>query len=250
MKNKLLFASLILALSIISCDNSKTKKGSTKPQDTLNIKKDSSKNLVSKVEKANNFGDFVPKGYVIFDKLFGDLNKDGLEDCVIIIKGTDKSKVITDEYRSVLDRNRRGIIVLFNKDGNYEIASKNYSCFSSENEDGGVYYSPELDFEIKKGNLYINYAHGRYGYWSFIFRYQNSDFELIGYDSSNNTGPIVNSSTSINYITKKKIVNVNTNENAETEGETFKETITKINASELLKLSEIKDFDELHLSED
>jgi len=192
--------------------------------------------------------EFVPKGFVVFDTVYGDLNKDGTDDCVLIIKGTDKSQIITDEYRGQLDRNRRGIIVLFNKNEHYELVVKNYSCFSSENEDGGVYYAPELSIEIKKGNLYINYAHGRYGYWGYTFRFQNSDFELIGYDDSDDRGPVVNSQTSINFSTKEKIVKVNTNENADSGEEVFKTTATKINIERLIKLSEINDFNELEMS--
>lgn len=191
---------------------------------------------------------FLPEGYVIFDTTYGDLNKDGAEDCILIIKGTDKSKIIKDESRGELDRNRRGIIILFNKDGKYELAVKNYNCFSSENEEGGNYYAPELSVEVNKGNLYVHYAHGRYGYWSYTFRFQNSDFELIGYDASDNFGPVVNTEVSINYLTKKKLTKENTNTNAEGGDEIFKETMKKIEVNKLTKLSEIEDFDELEVN--
>ena len=200
------------------------------------------------VELKQNPSDYLPKGYVIFEKIVGDLNKDGIEDCVLIIKGTDTSKIITDEYRGKLDRNRRGIIVLFNKKDHYELAVKNYNCFSSENEDGGVYFAPELSVEIKKGNLHVHYGHGRYGYWQYTFRFQNSDFELIGYDESNG-GVVIESETSINFLTKMKQKKVNTNENAQGGDEVFKETWKKISVNKIIKLSEIKDFDELDMSE-
>jgi hypothetical protein len=194
----------------------------------------------------NDIAAFIPKGYVITEKIHGDLNKDHLEDCIIIIKGTDKKRVIKDKNLGELDRNRRGIIVLLKAKNGYVLAAKNYDCFSSENEDGGVYFAPELDISIKAGNLYIHYAHGRYGYWEYTFRYQHADFEFIGYDDSDNRGPVVNSETSINYLTKKKIVKENTNANAETDGEeVFKTTKTTINEIKLIKLSEIKDFDNL-----
>jgi len=45
----------------------------------------------------------------------GDLNTDGLEDIVLLIKGTNASKIVDDEYVGKLDRNRRGIIVLLKK---------------------------------------------------------------------------------------------------------------------------------------
>ncbi len=137
---------------------------------------------------------------------------------------------------------------MFNKNDKYELAKKKLDCFSSENEDGGVYYAPELSIEIKKSNLYISYSHGRYGYWGYTFRFQNSDFELIGYDDSDNHGPVVNSGTSINFSTKKKIVKVNTNENADSGEELFKTTTKRIKIYRLIKFSEIKDFDELDMS--
>lgn len=246
MRNYISFSSIILSLLInIGCDKSKTKQETSEIKDTITAKSDLPEKPIPSSEIKNKPTDFVPKDYVVFDKIFGDLNKDGLEDCVLIIKGTDKSKFVNDEYQGVLDRNRRGIIVLLNKNGNYELATKNYDCFSSEHEEGGVYYAPELGFEIAKGNLYIHYAHGRYGYWAYTFRYQNSDLELIGYDSSENTGPIINSEISINYLTRTKIFKENTNENAESEGEIFKKTVSKISRTKLIRLSEIKDFDEL-----
>ncbi len=203
--------------------------------------------LFGQVEQKPNPADFVPKGYVIFEKIKGDLNKDGVDDYVLIIKGTNKSKIITDQSRGKLDRNRRGIVILLNKKNSYELAAKNYDCFSSENEDGGVYFAPELSVEIKKGNLYVNYGHGRYGSWKYTFRYQNADFELIGYDTTNG-GVVVSSEKSINFLTKKKLEKVNTNENAQGGDEVFKETEKNITINKLIKLTKIKDFDTLDMS--
>jgi len=195
-----------------------------------------------------NPSDFLPKGYVVFEKITGDLNKDHIDDCILLIKGTDTGKIITDEFRGRLDRNRRGMIILFRKNGKYELALKNYNCFSSENEDGGVYFAPELSIEIGNGNLYVQYGHGRYGNWKYTFRNQRSGFELIGYDASDCRGPIINSMTSINFLTKTKQVKLNINENADSGEEEFKTRSTKIKVGELIKLSGIKDFDELDFS--
>lgn len=114
---------------------------------------------------------------------------------------------------------------------------------------GGVYFAPELSVEIIKGKLDISYGHGRYGYWSYTFRYQNNDLELIGYDASSNHGPTVLSETSINFLTKKKILNVNINDDYEAD-EVFKKTESRISKSKLIKLSEIEDFDEFEVSEE
>ncbi|WP_339662451.1 hypothetical protein [Croceibacter atlanticus] len=191
--------------------------------------------------------DFIPKGYTEFKKYSGDLNKDGLEDYVLIIKKTDSANVVMNRFDKKVDRNRRGIIVLFKNANGYELADKNLECFSSENEDGGVYFAPELWIEIKDNKLYIHYGHGRYGYWKYTFRFQKSNFELIGYDSSSNRGPVTNRETTINFLTKKKLTKENTNENAEGGDEVFKENWNDIELDNLIKLSEIKDFDELDM---
>jgi len=238
-----LFTFLLLA----SCEQQKSERTTIFISDTIGTNNNSKDHDTLIIEGKKNPTDFLPKGFVIFQKITGDLNKDGLEDCVLIIKGTDKNQIISDEYRGQLDRNRRGIIVLFNKGGQFELAVTNYNCFSSENEDGGVYFPPELSIEIRNGNLFIHYAHGRYGYWQYNFRYQNSDFELIGYEARNG-GAVTTSETSINFLSKKKQERVNTNENAKGGDEVFEETWEKINVSRLIKLSEIKDFDNFDMN--
>lgn len=190
--------------------------------------------------------DFIPQGYVLYEKVFGDLNKDNIEDCILIIKGTKKENIVENRFDEVVDRNRRGIIVLFKTENGFQKVTENLSCFSSENEDGGIYFAPELYFNVKRGNLIIHYAHGRYGFWSYTFRYQDSKFKLIGYDETNG-GVVVRNETSINFLTKKKLTRENTNEDAEGGDEVYKETWSKIKITKLLNLSEINDFDSLEM---
>lgn len=198
--------------------------------------------IIAQTTLKSNANDFIPKGFVLSSTSIGDLNKDGVDDKVLLVKGTDKGAFVKNEYGELVDRNRRGIIVLFKKDNQYEQVLKNLNCFSSENEDGGVYYAPELSLEIGKGNLYVNYAHGRYGYWKYTFRYRKGDFHLIGYDISEG-GAVVEKETSINFLSKKKQVKVNTNSSAEGGDEEFTETWSDITVNKLLKLREIKDFE-------
>jgi len=207
--------------------------------------------VFGQVERKKNPSDFLPNGYIILEEIYGDLNKDEIDDCVLLIKGTDKSKVTSDKYRGQLDQNRRGIIVLIKKNSRYDEVVKNYDYFSSENEDGGVYFAPELSLEIKEGNLHAHYGHGRYGYWEYIFRLQNSDLELIGYNEGNPSSFISEyvtfDETSINFLSKEKlekeVIRV------ETDGrEIFKETWKKIIINRLVQLSEIKDFDVLDMT--
>ncbi|MCT4629443.1 hypothetical protein [Winogradskyella sp.] len=188
--------------------------------------------------------DFIPEGYVLYEKHFGDLNNDKQDDYVLIIKGTAKENIVVDNYNRTVDRNRRGIIVLFKIGNSYKLADYNYNCFSSKHEDGGGYYPPQLFIEFEEGNLKILYRHGKYGFWSYMFRYQHANFELIKYEATSSRGPITLKETSIDFVTKQKIVRENTNDDAESDEEVFKETQTHIKIDALIKISDITDFDE------
>ena len=186
---------------------------------------------------------YVPASYHLIEAIEGDLNKDGLKDVVLVVKATDPSAFVEHEYRGRLDRNRRGMIVLMNEKGRYKPVVSNLNCFSSENEDGGVYFAPELWIEIKNNLLDVHYGHGRYGFWRYLFRLEGNDLRLIGYDDSSNHGPLIQSQTSINFLTGKKVIRENLNQDPEDEPK-FKETWSKLNQAPIY-LSKIKDFDDL-----
>jgi hypothetical protein len=197
------------------------------------------------LEEKKKVADFVPDGFTIFQEIKGDLNKDGSNDIVLIIKATKKEDFVKVDD-DVLDRNRRGLIVLLAKNGSYKLALQNKTCFSSEFEEGGVYYAPELMVYIENAKLFVHYAHGRYGYWKYMFRLnENSDFDLIGYDASDNRGPVINNLTSINYLSGKKQIKTNTNNEAQSGEEIFEEKWENLESKKRVKLSEIIDFDDL-----
>lgn len=191
--------------------------------------------------------EFVPPGYVVVETIRGDLNQDQQVDVVLIIKATSKNNLVQHESRGLLDRNRRGLVVAFKKGDRYELALENRHCFSSENEDGGVYFPPDLNVLVQKGNLRLHYAHGRYGSWTYTFRYQNSDFELIGFDNSENDGPVVHRLVSINFLTKKMLVrdNVTVVEKRASSPNKFKDTSKTFVFPQLIQLRSVSDVDEL-----
>ena len=190
----------------------------------------------------------IPEGYTLFEKISGDLNGDTIDDHVLIVKDTKKDKIVQHEYFGELDRNRRGILIYLSNNGNFDLVTKNLDCFSSENEDGGGYFAPELSVETQKGHLVLHYGHGKYGYWTYSFRYQNSDFELIEYFSASHRGSVLLRETSINFLTKKKLVRENIKEIGEHEGHVvFEEKREDIAMDTLHKLSEIKDFYDLRM---
>lgn len=200
--------------------------------------------------KSKDPEDLIRSDETIFSKISGDLNNDGEDDCVIITKQTkEDAAFVKNQFDDIVDRNRRGILIAFKKGEYYNTVLAIPDCFSSENEDGGVYFAPELHVEIVKGNLRIHYGHGRYGWWRYTFRYRNNDFELIGYDQSDNRGPVTESRSSINFLTKKMQTLTNTNPDADGGEEVFDERWDDIVVKHLVKLVDIKDFDEFSASE-
>ncbi|SDS69761.1 hypothetical protein SAMN04487764_2828 [Gillisia sp. Hel1_33_143] len=196
---------------------------------------------------AQNRSIYIPDGYILFEEYSGDLNNDGLEDCVLVVKNTQEKNIVKNRFGDTVDRNRRGIIVLLRDSEGYNVAVQNLNCFSSENEDGGVYFPPELSLNIENGKLNIAYEHGRYGNWKYIFRYKKSNFELIGYESCENRGTIINSKTSINFLTEKKQLLENIFKNGEDKDEVFKETWKDIDIKKVIMLSEIEDFEKMEM---
>lgn len=106
-----------------------------------------------------------------------------------------------------------------------------------------MYYPPELVPEINKGLLQLTYQHGRYGYWSYKFRLQNQDMRLIGYDQFSHHGPLLESKTSFNLLTGKKIYSKNLITDPERNPK-YKETHS-VHKKSPIYLSKIKDFDQL-----
>jgi len=201
-------------------------------------------NLLGQIQKIE---DFIPTGYVLFEQITGDLNKDNQEDCILLVKRVNNDSIVLNRFNELVNRNRRGVIILLKKQSGYQLVTENLTCFSSENEDGGVYIPPELVISVQRGNLLIHYAHGKYGFWRYSFRYQDADFKLIGYDESNG-GVIINSTLSINFLTRKKLVRENTNENARSGEEVFREFWSKVEINGLISLTDIKDFDDVDMA--
>ena len=166
-------------------------------------------------QKAKTVNDFIPKGWKKILTANGDLNKDKLEDTVIVIEKEDKKNIKKNDGfgPEELNLNPRILLVLFKgKDGTYSLAAKNDKGFikSEGNEDNSALMDT-LDNIIIKNNvlkIVFNYFMSAGSWWTstdiYIFRFQNNVFELIGYESNaymRNTGE--EEGTSINFSTNK-----------------------------------------------
>ena len=166
-------------------------------------------------QKAKTVNDFIPKGWKEILATNGDLNRDKLEDTVIVIEKEDKKNIKKNDGfgPEELNLNPRILLVLFKqKDGTYILASKNDKGFiKSEGNDDNPALMDTLDDIIIKNNvlkIVFNYFMSAGSWWTstnvYIFRFQNNVFELIGYESNaymRNTGE--EEGTSINFSTNK-----------------------------------------------
>ena len=166
-------------------------------------------------QKAKTVNDFIPKGWKKILTTNGDLNKDKLEDTVIVIEKEDKENIKKNDGfgPEELNLNPRILLVLFKqKDGTYILASKNDKGFiKSEGNDNNPALMDTLDDIIIKNNvlkIVFNYFMSAGSWWIstnvYIFRFQNNVLELIGYESNaymRNTGE--EEGTSINFSTNK-----------------------------------------------
>ena len=175
-------------------------------------------------EKASKVEEFIPKGWksIIIKK--GDLNKDKIDDVVLVIEKNDsknfKKSESTYETSVVHNFNPRIILVLFkDKDSQYNLVAKNEDGFivsegKSYEEGFEKLASPNNDklsdsISIKNNTLHIYTffeATRSTSSTEYIFRYQNNRFELIGLEVNADGaggGYVESSNYSFNFSTKK-----------------------------------------------
>ena len=144
--------------------------------------------------------DFLPESTILFSQIEGDLDGDGDDDVVLITKETKSSGIVENDYGDMVDRNRRGLVILETLNQGYRLLLDHRECFESENEDGGVYYAPELYVSIEESQLICGWGHGRYGYWRYIFDYAGGDFALAKYFSQSLDNAGVPDEYEVDYV--------------------------------------------------
>jgi hypothetical protein len=119
----------------------------------------------------------IPGQYKPIKEIYGDLNKDGMEEKVVVYNMTDKR----DEPNGI-DRE----VVIFTKDKGKWVVWHRSTKAVGNSKDGGMIGDPFEDIEIKNDILIISQSGGSSWKWGHKdkYRYQNNRFELIGYTSN------------------------------------------------------------------
>lgn len=115
-----------------------------------------------------------PGGYELIAEQAGDLDKDGISEKVLVFNTTDST-----EFGYV-----REIIILKQLKGQWTEWRKSKKAILKSRE-GGMMGEPFEGIEIKNGILIISFSGGSSWKWSHQdkYRFQNNEFELIGYSS-------------------------------------------------------------------
>lgn len=140
----------------------------------------------------------VPKGWFIKDSVSGDLNGDKKPDLAVIIECVDTVQGLED---GVNKTNPRILFILFKMESGYSKVAQN-NTFILRRGEGGMMPDPETKLEIKKGVLHITVQLIR-SHTKYKFRYQETNFALIGAQSGGADGQNMIEFWDINFLKKK-----------------------------------------------
>lgn len=165
---------------------------------------------------------FVPEGWKLEAEHKGDLNKDGKDDLLILLRMNDAKNVIKHEGLGAnpFDTNPRILAIAFSGGANetYSLALENHTLIARPEDP--VLEDPLSEFgeiAIEKGALKVAlHLFSSAGSWgtgltTYRFRHGKKGFEMIGFDrSSTNRGSGSVEEVSINYLTGKVKISTST----------------------------------------
>jgi hypothetical protein len=158
---------------------------------------------------------FLPMEWRMELKQTGDLNGDGRDDVVMVLRALEERNIIDIRGQGGpehFDTNPRILMVAFaNAAGGYDLALENHTLIARTTEplgqdpldpngvqEGGV--------AIKNGTLQVTlgYFGGNMGHLTYTFRFEKGGFKLIGYDSIDvERFKGIASQVSVNYLTRR-----------------------------------------------
>lgn len=157
--------------------------------------------------------DFIPKNWRILQKVVGDLNKDKLDDVVLVLQEEDKTKIETlkgEEGDYTIDFNQRLLIVLCKDSTTNGFNLKGRTNTFIINRHSENMADPLQEIVISNGILKINFfLWYSMGSWyqtelTYIFRFQNNQVSLIGAEYNEiHRGTSEGVKRSFNFSTKK-----------------------------------------------
>ena len=188
----------------------------------------------------------VPNGWKILSSSEGDLNKDNRADVAMIIEKLKTDVIVNADNGKAIHNNPRKLLVFLKQNTGYQLVTENTTIPVAEAENSCV-EDPLAETDgmtINRGILSLNFSYFMScGGWewprhAYTFRWQNNDFQLIGFDYSSfyrNSGEMTHKSYNFSTSKLKEIVGDNMFEGGQpkTKWSTFKNdqtfTLDKLN---------------------
>lgn len=123
------------------------------------------KEEIPQVEVPKSVQSFIPKGYAVLNFTKGDLNRDKIEDAILILKRDNESIEMEDAPRRPL------FILIGEKNGAYKKAAENNTTVLTI-QDGGVMGDPFEGVTIKNGYFSVEHYGGSAWRWTHIVTYK------------------------------------------------------------------------------
>ena len=190
-------------------------------------------------QQGTDVSNIVPTGWEV-NKATGDLNKDGIDDLVLVVKPDFKENTMTRDDGYVYNFNTPILAIYFGTpDGSFKQWKEYPDVIPADGE--GVSVDVILKVTSRNTLSITTEVFHSMGSWSneqytYVYRFQNGDFYLIGKQTEEmkrNTGEI--ETVSENYLTWKRQVVI---DNAFEQDFNKKETWTKLPKTKLKKLGE------------
>lgn len=207
------FVLLFLMAALTSCENDEC--ANSDSESHMSVELTGSK-MSDSISEKRTIDSYIPENWKVHTKIWGDLNKDGVKDVVLIIQNTDKKYIVTNDGfgQDTLDCNPRKLLVLFNEKGDFKKVSENVDFIPTTNDSISPCLADPLEGNnqsIEKGVLILNFNYWlSCGSWyvtnnTFKFRFQNDRMELIGFDSESlHRASMETSEDSFNFMTMKR----------------------------------------------
>ena len=138
----------------------------------------SQKNVLASIPKnGKSFESFVPKGYEVLGNAKGDLNKDSLEDVVMVLKSVKEND--DDSISDALPP--RILVILLRTNNGYALSATSNTTVLCRTC-GGAFGDPFENIQIEKQVITISHYAGSNWRWAltYKFRYQKDNWYLIG----------------------------------------------------------------------
>ena len=168
----LLLASAIL---LFSCSSDSNTNETEEPETTETTNTDDTENTPAETVEIPADDPVIEGGYELMAEVDGDLDKDGIPERVLVLETPYQTDWGTE----------REIHVYKIRAGEWELWRSSSDAIM-KSEEGGMMGDPFESIEIKNGILIVRHFGGSSWKWSNIdkYRWQNNEFELIGYTTN------------------------------------------------------------------